>query len=77
MPSMAPQAMYLPSGLCTQISHQYISTTCHTLLETITQLTLHFRRDELAASIERHEQCIEDVDQWMSANGLMLNVDKT
>jgi len=41
------------------------------------QLTLHFRRDELAASIERLERCIEDVDQWMSANRLMLNVDKT
>ena len=27
------------------------------------QLTLHFRRDELAASIERLEWCIEDVDQ--------------
>ena len=41
------------------------------------QLTLHFCRDELAASIERLERCIEDVDQWMSANRLMLNVDKT
>jgi len=41
------------------------------------QLTLDFRRDELAASIERLERCIEDVDQWMSANRLMLNVDKT
>jgi len=43
----------------------------------VRQLTLHFRRDELAASIERLERCIEDVDQWMSANRLMLNVDKT
>jgi len=41
------------------------------------QLTLHLRRDELAASIERLERCIDDVDQWMSANRLMLNVDKT
>jgi len=41
------------------------------------QLTLDLRRDELAASIERLEWCIEDVDQWMSANKLMLNVDKT
>ena len=40
------------------------------------QLTLHFRRDKLAASIERLERCI-DVDQWISANRLMLNVDKT
>jgi len=40
------------------------------------QLTLHFRRDELTASIERLERCIEDVDQWMSANRMMLNVDK-
>ena len=36
------------------------------------QLTLHFRRDELTAPIERLERCIEDVDQWMSANRLML-----
>ena len=41
------------------------------------RLTLHFRRDELAASMERLERCIEDVDQWMSANRLMLNVYKT
>jgi len=41
------------------------------------QLTLHFRRDELAASIERLERCIDDIDQWMSANRLTLNVDKT
>jgi len=41
------------------------------------QLTLHFRRDELAASIKQLERCVEDVDQWMSANRLMLNVDKT
>jgi len=41
------------------------------------QLILHFRRDELAAFIERLDRCIDDVDQWMSANRLMLNVDKT
>jgi len=41
------------------------------------QLTLHFRRDEVGASIERLERCIDDVDQWMSTKRLMLNVDRT
>ena len=42
-----------------------------------TQLYLHCGRDETAQTTVRLEQCIKDINHWMSANRLMLNADKT
>jgi len=42
-----------------------------------TQLYIHCQPDETAASVAVLERCIKDVDDWMSANGLKLNMDKT
>ena len=42
-----------------------------------TQLYLHFRRDEMASSADQLERCVLDIGQWMSANRLKLNADKT
>jgi len=42
-----------------------------------TQLYLHFGHDEMASFADQLECCILDIDHWMSAKGLKLNVDKT
>ena len=42
-----------------------------------TQLYLHCGRDETAQTTVRLEQCITDINHWMSANRLKLNADKT
>ena len=42
-----------------------------------TQLYIHCQPDETAAAVAVLERCIEDVDDWMSANRLKLKVDKT
>jgi len=42
-----------------------------------TQLYVHCRRDEVTSAVLRLENCIEEVSDWMSANGLKLNADKT
>ena len=42
-----------------------------------TQLYLHGRRDDTTSTVHRLENCIIDVCQWMSANRLKLNTDKT
>ena len=42
-----------------------------------TQLYLHFCRNEIASSVDQLERCVLDIGQWMSANRLKLNADKT
>ena len=42
-----------------------------------TQLYVHCRRDEVTSAVLRLENCIEEVSDWMSANRLKLNADKT
>ena len=42
-----------------------------------TQLYVHCGRDNTASTITRLEQCIMDINYWMSANRLKLNMDKT
>ena len=42
-----------------------------------TQLYLHGRRDDMTSTVHRLENCITDVGQWMSANRLKLNTEKT
>ena len=42
-----------------------------------TQLYLHGRRDDMTSTARRLENCITDVGQWMSANRLKLNTEKT
>ena len=42
-----------------------------------TQLYDHCRRDEVTSAVPRLENCIEEVSDWMSANRLKLNADKT
>jgi len=42
-----------------------------------TQLYVHCRRDEVTSAVLRLENCIEEVNDWMSANRLKLNADKT
>jgi len=42
-----------------------------------TQLYIHCQPDETAAAVAVLERCIKDVDNWMSANRLKLNMDKT
>ena len=42
-----------------------------------TQLYLHCRRDDMAATAVRLERCIMEVGHWMSSNRLKLNADKT
>jgi len=42
-----------------------------------TQLYVHYRPDEIAAATPKLERCITDMDNWMSANRLKLNMDKT
>ena len=41
------------------------------------QLYVHCRRDEVTSAVLRLENCIEEVSDWMSANRLKLNADKT
>ena len=41
------------------------------------QLHLHGRRDDMTSTARRLETCITDVGQWMSANRLKLNTEKT
>ena len=38
---------------------------------------LHCSRDDTTSAADRLERCIADVSQWMSANRLKLNTDKT
>jgi len=52
------------------------TTTCHGFADD-TQLYVHCHRDEVTSAVLRLENCIEEVSDWMSANRLMLNVDKT
>ena len=42
-----------------------------------TQLCVYCRPEEIAATTPKLECCITDMDNWMSANRLKLNVDKT
>ena len=42
-----------------------------------TQLYVHCRHDEVMSAILRLENCIKEVSDWMSANRLKLNADKT
>ena len=42
-----------------------------------TQMYLHCSRDDTTSAADRLERCIADVGQWMSANRLKLNTDKT
>jgi len=42
-----------------------------------TLLHLHGRQDDTTSIVHRLESCITDVGQWMYANRLMLNTDKT
>ena len=42
-----------------------------------TQLYVHCRRDEVTSAVQRLENCIEEVSDWMSVNRLKLNADKT
>jgi len=41
------------------------------------QLYLHCSRNDTTTTIARLEQCIVDINYWMSANRLKLNMDKT
>jgi len=42
-----------------------------------TQLYLHCLRVDVAAAATQLKMCIADISQWMSANRLKLNIDKT
>jgi len=42
-----------------------------------TQMYLHCSRDDTTSVADRLERCIADVGQWLSANHLKLNTDKT
>jgi len=42
-----------------------------------TQLYLHGRSDDMTSTARRLKNCITDVGQWMSANRLKLNTEKT
>jgi len=42
-----------------------------------TQRYVHRQPDETVAAVAVLERCIKDVDDWMSANKLKLNMDKT
>ena len=42
-----------------------------------TQLYVHCGRDNTALTIVRLQHCIMDINHWMSANRLKLNMDKT
>ena len=42
-----------------------------------TQLYVHCRRNEMASAVLRLENYVEEVSDWMSANHLKLNADKT
>jgi len=42
-----------------------------------TQMYLHCHRDDLQSAAAQLELCISDVGQWMAANRLKLNTDKT
>ena len=42
-----------------------------------TQLCVYCRPEEIAATTPKLECCITDMDSWMSANRLKLNMDKT
>jgi len=42
-----------------------------------TQLYVHCGRDNTALTIVRLQHCIMDINRWMSANRLKLNMDKT
>ena len=42
-----------------------------------TQLYIHCQPDETAAAVAVLERCIKHVDDWMSANRLKPNMDKT
>ena len=42
-----------------------------------TQMYLHCSRDDTTSAADRLERCIADVGQWMSANRLKLNTEKT
>jgi len=42
-----------------------------------TQWYLHGRRDDMTSTVHQLENCVTDVGQWMSANQLKLNTEKT
>jgi len=42
-----------------------------------TQLYVHCRRCDTSTAVDRLKECITEIGQWMSANRLKLNADKT
>jgi len=42
-----------------------------------TQILLHYKLDTVSCRVILLEQCIDEIEQWMTANRLKLNADKT
>jgi len=58
------------------VAEHSVSSTVHTFADD-TQLYVHCRRNEVTSAVLRLENCSEEVSDWMSANHLKLNADKT
>ena len=72
---LGPRLFILYSADLEDIAKEHC-VTIHSFADD-TQLYLHCSRNDTTTTIARLEQCIVDINYWMSANRLKLNMDKT
>ena len=58
------------------VAQKHNDVTVHAFADD-TQMYLHCSGDDTTPAADRLERCIADVGQWMSANRLKVNTDKT
>ena len=70
-----PRLFILYTADLTDVANEH-RVTIH-MFANDTQLYVHFGRDNTTLTIIRLQHCIMDINHWMSANRLKLNMDKT
>ena len=72
---LGPQLFILYSADLEDLAKEHC-VTIHSFADD-TQLYLHCSRNDMMTTIARLQQCIVDINYWMSANRLKPNMDKT
>ena len=66
-----------PCNVTAFLNFLMISIFTATPMTLSSMFTVECRPEEIAATTPKLERCITDMDSWMSANRLKLNMDKT